>query len=137
MWDQNNGENNIFLPHMVWLIEIHLLPLHRGPHRANYPTTYPHEKYRKDVQKILEDLRRSFKHAVPCREDDNNYTKVQNFLNNRIDVLWRNLAKCIYGVTLGSKDHVDKRKTKALETKTKGLSDWGKGRRYGKASYNK
>lgn len=100
-WDQNNGENNIFLPKKPKDVAIHLLPLHDGAHRANYPKKFPNEQYRRDIKAILKRLREKFKKADPCEKDTNNYTKVQAQLNDDADVLWRKLATCEYGADIG------------------------------------
>lgn len=130
-WDQNNGENNIFLPNKPGFVDIHRLPLHRGPHKANYPEEYPSDQYRNDVKAILEKLAEGFDQADPCEKDDNNYTKVEQFLNNEADRLWRKLAKCIYGSDLRVHD------SKSLSPdETSEIDDWGDPNLpYGPASY--
>jgi hypothetical protein len=136
LWDQNNGENNIFLPNEEHLVKVHLLPLHRGAHKANYPRHYPNSQYRKDVERALRKLAAEFSNADPCEEGDNNFTKVQQFLNDRADELWRKLAKCQYGGDLGRNVESNKRLANVRAEAEQKVQDWGNpSKPYGPASY--
>lgn len=143
-WDQNNGENNIFLPKKPKDVKIHLLPLHDGPHRANYPKMYPNEQYRRDIKAILKKLREKFKKADPCEKDTNNYTKVQSQLNDDADVLWRKLAKCEYGADIGlpsrrrSNEQAGLQSLQSQAQKNGAIKEWSDpAAPYGTASYAK
>lgn len=141
-WDQNNGENNIFLPKKPKDVAIHLLPLHDGAHKANYPKDFSNVQYRRDIKAILKKLREEFKKADPCEKDTNNYTKVQTQLNNDADVLWRKLATCEYGADIGlasRRTPQERAQLNALESQAKKpgtIKDWGNpAATYGPASY--